>query len=75
MRSSLLLSVQVGDIVRISGLQKAVAFNSKIARVIQEMSVGGTYTIELLDNTQQLLVFPGNIELVRDDGCVLLICF
>eukprot|EP00750_Incisomonas_marina_P026825 INCI5953.1.p1 GENE.INCI5953.1~~INCI5953.1.p1 ORF type:complete len:906 (-),score=183.68 INCI5953.1:195-2912(-) len=59
---------KVGDIVRISGLQKAVAFNSKIARVIQEMSVGGTYTIELLDNTQQLLVFPGNIELVRDDG-------
>ena len=59
---------KVGDIVRIHDLQKAVSFNSKIAKIIQGKSVGGTYTIELLDSTQQLLVFPGNIDLVRDDG-------
>ena len=38
------------------------------------MSVGGTFTIELLDSTQQLLVFPGNIDLVRDDGYVRFDC-
>lgn len=32
-------SFKVGDIVRISGLQKAVSFNQKIARIIQVCSI------------------------------------
>lgn len=39
---------QVGDVVRIHGLQKAVAFNSKIARIIQASCTVGIGCVDEL---------------------------